>query len=178
MNLIWLGKYKSFFENLSLYTNVYEQAYTVQGIHGTSVPCSLAQIQVLEYILENEEENQKMSEVARRLGLSPSAFSKNIKKMMDKQLLEKYRCSNNRKDIILKASPLGRKVYQEYMNSLWKRQFEKTFAMLDQIPEEYIARFAEILKFNAEAMLVQMDELQNRPAPDTEKKAVTLVKIE
>ena len=83
-----------------------------------------------------------------------------------------------RQDIILKASPLGRKVYQEYVNSLWKRQFEKTFAMLDQIPEEYIARFAEILKFNADAMLEQMDELQNRPAPDTEKKAVTLVKIE
>lgn len=88
MNLIWLGKYRSFFENLSLYTNVYGQAYTIQGFHGTSVPCSLAQIQVLEYILENEEENQKMSEVARRLGLSPSAFSKNVKKMMDKQLLE------------------------------------------------------------------------------------------
>ena len=173
MNLIWLGKYRSFFENLSLYTNVYGQAYTIQGFHGTSVPCSLAQIQVLEYILENEEENQKMSEVARRLGLS-----KNVKKMMDKQLLEKYRCSNNHKDIILKASPLGRKVYQEYMNSLWKRQFEKTFAMLDQIPEEYIARFAEILKFNAEAMLRQMDELQNRPEPDEAKQAVTLVKIE
>ena len=119
-----------------------------------------------------------MSEVARRLGLSPSAFSKNVKKMMDKQLLEKYRCSNNHKDIILKASPLGRKVYQEYMNSLWKRQFEKTFAMLDQIPEEYIARFAEILKFNAKAMLRQMDELQNRPEPDEAKQAVTLVKIE
>ena len=155
-----------------------DRAYTIQGFHGTSVPCSLAQIQVLEYILENEEENQKMSEVARRLGLSPSAFSKNVKKMMDKQLLEKYRCSNNHKDIILKASPLGRKVYQEYMNSLWKRQFEKTFAMLDQIPEEYIARFAEILKFNAEAMLRQMDELQNRPEPDEAKQAVTLVKIE
>lgn len=64
------------------------------------------------------------------------------------------------------------------MNSLWKRQFEKTFAMLDQIPEEYIARFAEILKFNAEAMLRQMDELQNRPEPDEAKQAVTLVKIE
>ena len=50
--------------------------------------------------------------------------------------------------------------------------------MLDQIPEEYIARFAEILKFNAEAMLRQMDELQNRPEPDEAKQAVTLVKIE
>ena len=80
MNLIWLGKYKSFFENLSLYTNVYGQAYTVQGFHGTSVPCSLAQIQVLEYILENEEENQKMSEIARRLGLSPAPFPRTSRK--------------------------------------------------------------------------------------------------
>ena len=178
MNLIWLGKYKSFFENLSLYTNVYGQAYTVQGFHGTSVPCSLAQIQVLEYILENEEENQKMSEIARRLGLSPSAFSKNIKKMMDKQLLEKYRCSNNRKDIILKASPLGRKVYQEYVSSLWKRRFEHTFAMLDEIPEEYVAKFAEILKFNAETMLEQMNERQEPPETARQSKPIELVKIE
>ena len=178
MDLIWLGKYRSFFENLFFYTNVYGQAYTLQGFHDTSVPCSLAQIQVLEYILENEEKNQKMSEVAKRLGISPSAFSKNVKKMMEKKLLEKYRCANNQKDIIIKASPLGRKVYQEYVSSLWKRRFERTFAMLDEIPEKYVAKFAEILKFNAEAMLEQMIERQEQPEKEHARQQVELVKIE
>lgn len=179
MNLELLGKYRDFFENLFFYTNVYGQAYTLQGFHDTSVPCSLAQIQVLEYILENEEKNQKMSEVAKRLGISPSAFSKNVKKMMDKNLLEKYRNSDNHKDIIIKASPLGRVVYQEYVTSLWRRRFEKTFIMLDEIPDEYIARFAEILKFNAETMLEQMNERQeDQDQGYVKKRPVKLVKIQ
>lgn len=177
MQLEWLGKYRTFIESLIFYVNIYGQIYNHQGFHDTSVPCSVAQIQVLEYILENEEKNQKMAEVANRLGISPSAFSKNVKKMVDKGLLDKYRSVNNKKDIIVKASPLGRNVYQEYVNSLWERRFKKTFEILDEIPEEYVQKFAEILKYNAESLIAQMNEHQNISTKETPEKPVGLVKI-
>ena len=101
MQLEWLGKYRAFIESLIFYVNIYGQVYTSQGFHDTSVPCSVAQIQVLEYILENEEKNQKMAEVANRLGISPSAFSKNVKKMEEKGLLERYRSVNNHQSLPL-----------------------------------------------------------------------------
>lgn len=160
MQLEWLGKYRAFIESLIFYVNIYGQVYTSQGFHDTSVPCSVAQIQVLEYILENEEKNQKMAEVANRLGISPSAFSKNVKKMEGKGLLERYHSVNNKKDIIIKASPLGRQVYQEYVDSLWERRFKKSFEILDEVPEEYIKKFTEMLNYNAESLIAQMNERQ------------------
>lgn len=177
MQLEWLGKYRTFIESLIFYVNIYGQVYTSQGFHDTSVPCSVAQIQVLEYILENEEKNQKMAEVAKRLGISPSAFSKNVKKMVDKGLLDRYRSVNNKKDIIIKASPLGRKVYQEYVDSLWERRFKKTFEILDEIPEEYVEKFTEILKYNAESLIAQMNEHQHSIGEDQEEEPAELVKI-
>ena len=178
MQLEWLGKYRNFFENLFLYTNIYGQIYTLQGFYRTSVPCSLAQIQVLEYILENEEKNQKMAEVAKRLGISASAFSKNVKKMTEKGLLEKYQSTTNHKDIIIKASPLGRNVYGEYVAALLELRFQKTFEMLDKIPEESVDRLADILKFNADSMIAQLHTHQEDGARPKYKGVMELVKIQ
>ncbi len=177
MQLEWLGKYRTFIESLIFYVNIYGQVYTSQGFHDTSVPCSVAQIQVLEYILENEEKNQKMAEVANRLGISPSAFSKNVKKMEEKGLLDRYHSVNNKKDVIIKASPLGRKVYQEYVDSLWERRFKKTFEILDEIPEVYIQKFTEMLNYNAESLISQMNEHQRISDKREAKQPAELVRI-
>ncbi len=101
-----------------------------------------------------------MAEVAKRLGISPSAFSKNVKKMTEKGFLEKYQSTTNHKDIIIKVSPLGRKIYGEYVNSLLELRFQKTFEMLDEIPREYVDRFGEILKYNAGSMIRQLHRRQ------------------
>lgn len=158
MNTKWLGKHRDFIGCLIKYANNYGQAYNVLGFHKTSVPCTLAQIQVIEYTIENEEKNQKMHEVAKRLGISTSAFSKNVKKMVEKGLLEKYKAIDNKKEIIVKASPLGRQVYEEYVTALYERRFKHTFELLDKVPEEYLNIVAEVLDFNAESIAEQMSE--------------------
>lgn len=158
MNTKWLGKHRDFIGCLIKYANNYGQAYNVLGFHNTTVPCTLAQIQVIEYIIENEEKNQKMQEIAKRLGVSTSAFSKNVKKMVEKGLLEKYKAIDNKKEIIVKASPLGHKVYEEYVTSLYERRFKHTFELLDKVPEEYLDLVAEALNFNAESIAEQMNE--------------------
>lgn len=177
MKLEWLGNYRGFFENLFRYTNTYGQIYNVHGFHQTSVPCSLAQIQVLEHILENEEKHQNMSEIAQRLGISASAFSKNVKKMMDKGLLEKYHSSINKKDVIVKASETGRQVYREYADNLYQFRFKRTFEMLDHIPLEYVEQFAEILGYNADSIQQQMSQ-SRQPKEDLEAPPVELIRIE
>ena len=178
MQLEWLGKYRNFFENLFLYTNIYGQIYTLQGFYRTSVPCSLAQIQVLEYILENEEKNQKMAEIAKRLGISASAFSKNVKKMTEKGLLEKYQSTTNHKDIIIKVSPLGRNIYKEYVTALLELCFQKTLEILDEIPQQSIDRFADILKLNADSMIAQLRQHQEETDKTTKNTTMELVKIQ
>lgn len=179
MKLEWLGKYRNFFENLYYYTNTYGQVYTLSDFHQTSVPCSLAQIQILEYILENEEQNQKMAQVAQRLGVSPATFSKNVKKMVEKKLLEKYKSTTNKKEIIVKASSLGRQVYDEYVAALMEMRFRDTFAILDQIPAEYIDKLASVFKLNADSMNHQLKLMQERKqAAENPTEAVELIKID
>lgn len=161
MNTKWLGKHRDFIGCLIKYANNYAQAYSIMNFHKTSVPCSLAQIQVIEYIIENEEKNQKMVEVAKRLGVSASAFSKNIKKLVEKGLLEKYKTTENKKEIIVKASPLGHQVYEEYVSLLYERRFRHTFELLDTVPQNYLDIVAEALNFNAESIAEQINESRN-----------------
>lgn len=179
MELKWMGKYRSFFESMYCYINTYDQIYSIQGFHKTSVPCSLAQIQILEYILENEERNQKMAQVAERLGVSPATFSKNVKKMTEKGLLEKYKRENDKKDVIVKVSPLGKKVYEEYVEALMDMRFRETLKILDSIPERYIDKMSQIFKLNADSMAEQLKKMKNEKSAEPAKaSAERLIKIE
>lgn len=177
MKLEWLGKYRDFFESLYHYTNTYGQIYSVQGFHHTSVSCSLAELQILEYILENEEKNQKMSEVAERLGVSPATFSKNVKKMVQKNLLEKYKSTANKKEIIVKTSLLGKKVYKEYVTGLLEIRFKETFEILDTIPETYIDAISKIFKLHADSMMKQLQKNKN-PKETPNSSSVKLIKVD
>ncbi len=177
MELKWMGKYRDFFEYLYYYINTYEQVYTIQGFHETSVECSIAQIQILEYILENEERNQKMVQVARRLGVSAATFSKNVKKMTEKGLLEKYQKENNKKDIIVKVSPLGRKVYEEYVEGLMDMRFRETFQILDTIPDRYVEKIARIFKLNADSLERQRLQMKEKKKRREQKRPVPKEKL-
>ena len=168
MELTWMGKYRTFVEMLIKYGNSYAQSYNTEGDYGILTVFSPSQLQVLEYILENEEKNQNMAEIAARLGITPSAFSKNVKKMTQKGLLEKYHTSENRKNVIIRVSELGRKVYEEYTQFAYRRVYKEIFEILDTVPEEYVEKFTHILEISARE--TQMKRLT--------QKEVTLIKID
>ncbi len=76
MKLEWMGEYREFVEALIHYCNIYSAAYKAEKIELCGVRFSFAQIQVLEYLLENEDLKQNMTEVAARLGISRSNFTR------------------------------------------------------------------------------------------------------
>lgn len=86
MKLDWLGEYRLLMEKIIKCANTYARTYRKKMSYGTDILISLAEIQVLEYILENEEKYQNMAEIALRLGVSSSAFSKNVKQMLSKEI--------------------------------------------------------------------------------------------
>ncbi|GMQ61958.1 MarR family transcriptional regulator [Vallitalea maricola] len=168
MKLEWMGKYRSFVEKIIKFGNSYAQSYKIEHSYNTSIKFSASQLQVMEYILENEERHQNMSEIACRLGLSPSAFSKNIKKMEKKGLMEKFHTSDNRKDVIIKVSDFGKEIYQSYSEYAYQKAFKKMFEILDQIPDQYIDKFIEVLELSSEMTRLDKDQSQE----------VKLIKIE
>lgn len=167
MKLEWLGEYRELVEKVIKFGNAYAaRQQKVQDI-GAPVPFSAAELQTMEYILENEDKHQNMAEIAARLGMSPSTFSKNVRKMLDKGLLEKYHAAGNRKNIIVRVSPQGREVYEFYTRYAMDHFFSELFARLDQIPREYVDSFAQIMELWA-------GEAKRLPSG----KPVTLIKIE
>ena len=91
LELKWMGRYRGVVEQLIRYCNVYAGVYKKETLYPkTNVAVSYSQVQVLEYLLENEELNQNMSTIAKRLGITLSSFSKMINVLMEKGLVENW----------------------------------------------------------------------------------------
>lgn len=146
MQLEWMGEYRDVVESLMRYCNIYAGVYKKEMTHGTEVSFSFAQIQVLEYLLENEELNQNMSCIATRLGITFSTFSKVVNKLEAKGLLEKYFLEGNKKNIVVRVSELGRQVYATYSEEILRTHFSKMFEVLKELPKEYLPVIAKALR--------------------------------
>ena len=75
MKLEWMGKNREIVEALIHYCNIYAGVYRMEKMHYGDVTYSYSQIQVLEYLLENEERGENMSCIAHRLGITRSNFT-------------------------------------------------------------------------------------------------------
>ena len=145
MQLQWMGEYREVVEKLIHYCNVYASIYKKECLNEHGVSFSFSQIQVLEYLLENEEKNDNMSIVAARLGIALSTFSKLVSALEEKGLLEKYFLEGNKKNIVVRVSELGRRVYESYSEEILHNHFAHMFEMLDNIPKEYLPVIAQAL---------------------------------
>ena len=145
MQLQWMGEYREVVEKLIHYCNVYASVYKKECLTQCGVSFSFSQIQVLEYLLENEEKNDNMSIVAARLGIALSTFSKLVSALEKKGLLEKYFLEGNKKNIVVRVSDLGRKVYEGYAEEIYNNHFANMFNVLKDIPKEYLPVVAQAL---------------------------------
>ncbi|WP_028592080.1 MarR family winged helix-turn-helix transcriptional regulator [Paenibacillus massiliensis] len=162
MKLDWMGNHRTLIEKIIKYGNAYSNTYKLQRSYGTDVMFSASQIQTLEYILEAEDKEEKMSEMAERLGVSRSTFSKNVKILKEKGLLEKYHLSGNRKDIYVKPSAKGREVYAQYTEFVRELCFDDIFRYADTISEADKESFTRILDLFAN-VLVWYGEKEQEP---------------
>ena len=145
MKLEWMGEYREVVEKLIHYCNVYASVYKKECITKEGVSFSFSQVQVLEYLLENEDRNDNMSVIAARLGIALSSFSKLVSALEEKGLLEKFYLEGNKKNIIVHVSELGRKVYAAYVDEIYENHFSNMFSALNEIPKEYLPVIAQAL---------------------------------
>lgn len=137
MKLEWMGEYRDVVESLIHYCNIYAAAYRAEKMEYAGIPYSFSQIQVLEYLLENEERQENMSAVSSRLGITRSNFSKIINRLEAKGLVEKAYLPGNRKEMAVSVNSLGRELYDAYSQEILRWHFSPMFESLQQIPPEY-----------------------------------------
>lgn len=144
MYLDWMGEYRDVIEAMIGMANVYTQVHNRKVFSG-SVKLTPVELQVIEYILENEERNENMSEIAQRLSISQSSFSKKVKDLVSRGLLEKYYAANNRKNVIIKVSGLGKEFYMAYSTGSQTDVWRKIFSRLDKLDKKTIQIFIDSL---------------------------------
>lgn len=146
MYLDWMGKNRFFVEKMIQFANMYAAVYKKEEFYGTEIPISFEQVQVLEYLLENERLNQNMAMIASRLGITPSNFTRIVNKLVKKGLLEKYYIEGNRKNIIIRVTDLGRELYQTYSKYICNNFFSGLFEESEGVPEEVLNQLARGLE--------------------------------
>lgn len=133
MKLEWMGEHRDVVEALIHYCNIYAGVYRIEKMEYQGIRYSYAQIQVLEYLLENEERGENMSSIAQRLGITRSNFTKIINRLVSKGLVEKSRMPGSKRDINVTVNDLGRVLYEDYTKGILKRHFEPMFRDLDKL---------------------------------------------
>ena len=128
-----MGQNREIVEALIHYCNIYASVYRIEKMSYHGISYSYAQIQVLEYLLENEERNENMSTIAQRLGITRSNFTKIISRLCAKGLVEKVSMPGSRRDLNVVVNTLGRELYEDYAKGVLKRHFEPMFRDLDKL---------------------------------------------
>lgn len=171
MGTEWMGRYRNMVEAMIRFGNVYAQTLSEPGFIECSAEITGEELQVLEYILENEVLHLNMAEIAKRLSIPQSSFSKLVKRLTQKGLLEKYHSKSNRKNVIICVSEYGKKVYDEYVQSSVNGKWGRMFENLDDISEDSLAAFTQALNGFCE------DVLQKKSRGE-EKEEELLIRIE
>ena len=136
MKLEWMGNYRDIVGNFYRSANGYSQICKTE-LFGETVRFSPYEVQILEHIIEYADQRKNMKWYAAHLGLSQATYSKYVRKLVEKGLVEKYHLSGNQKDVILMVSPLGFSEYEKYARFMQERWFSELFTLLDSLsPQE------------------------------------------
>ena len=146
MKLAWMGENRGVVEALIHYCNIYASAYKLEKQEYQGIHYSYAQIQVLEYLLENEERDEHMSAIASRLGISRSNFTKIVNRLESKGLVEKRLRPGSRKELLVTVLPQGKALYEDYAREILRWHFSPMFRELEKIPSAYYPALAAALR--------------------------------
>ena len=141
MQLEWMGRYRELVAALILNENIVSRNMSVRVPMYQGIGLIAQEWQTLEYLLEHEDENDCMNRISERLGIPQSSLSKAVKNLVAFGLVERFRRPTNRKNVILRATPLGRELYVHQIEAMKAAGFGAFFEALDRLDDEAIARF-------------------------------------
>lgn len=120
--------------NKTIYLNRIKMQNILKGYNPSEIHC-------IEYIANHK--NSNVTKLAQSFYMTRSAISKIVKKLIEKNLVESYKKSENKKEIYFKLTKQGEKINKIHQN-LHKEFQERDKIVFDQITEE---QFNSILSF-------------------------------
>lgn len=90
-------------------------------------------------------ENPNVTAIAKHMGMTKGGISKNIKKLINAELVDTYQTDNNNKKIFYSLTTEGKKIYDKH-DIAHKSWIERDNRFISQFSEENIKIVAEFLE--------------------------------
>lgn len=136
MKLEWIGENSGVMEALIRCCNIYAGEYREERLEYMGVCYSFSQIQVIAYLIENEERGENMAAIAKRLGVTRSNFTKIIKRLERKGIVEKKCIPGCKRDHCVEVTAFGRELYDNYCKSVLRTRFTAMFREFEKLSPE------------------------------------------
>ena len=140
-----MGRYRALIAALVLHSNVVHRGLAEKVDIGDGILLLPQEWQTLEYIIEHRDRNFSMSDASRSLGIPPSSFSRFVKTLNSRALVERYQMVGNRKNVILRPTDYALELYKRRDSDSIRAMFHEFFRDLDGISDEDLALFTGAL---------------------------------
>jgi len=142
----WMGRYRGIVAALVRHGNMAARSQYIRNEVYPGLSLTHQEWQVLEYIIEHESVDETMAQISECLCIPQSSFSKISKLLYEEKLIARFRVSGNRKNIVLKASPLGKEVYESYRQTILDNEFQSFFDILSGISDADLEKLANAIE--------------------------------
>lgn len=146
MSTEWMGRYRNLVAALVQHSNINTHLDSQKQEIIPGLILAVQDLQVLEYVIEHKNEDDRMMLISERLGIPQSSFSKIITRLYNLGLVQKYQMVGNKKNIIIKPTEYAEDVYQQYtVDSTASNMFRPFFEKLDSIDDDTICQFTDAI---------------------------------
>ena len=146
MGSSWMGRYREIVAALVRHGNMVARSQYSRNEVSPGLSLTQQEWQVLEYIIEHESDDETMTQISEYLCIPQSSFSKISKMLYEEKLIARFRVFGNRKNIVLKATPFGKEVYDSYSQVILDNVFQSFFQNMSDISDADLARLAHAIK--------------------------------
>lgn len=146
MDAEWMGRYRPLIAALVLHSNIVHKGLAEKIDIGDGIMLLPQEWQTLEYIIEHRDKNFSMSDASRSLGIPPSSFSRFVKTLNGRGLVERYQMVGNRKNVILRPTDHAVELYEQRDNDAIRAMFYDFFRELDGMSDKDLELFTAALE--------------------------------
>jgi|LGVE01.1.fsa_nt_gb DNA-binding MarR family transcriptional regulator len=141
----WLERHQEIVKLHIKISNQYVNLYAKGIDYGSGILLSFSEMQVVELIMDNED--FKMIDLANELGFSGPAISKSVKKLVEKNVIEKYKMPYNNKEFRMRVTEVGINAYKLYQSYVYDNIFGKLFETFEEKGEAFEEDLVEVYKY-------------------------------
>ena len=143
----WMGRYRGLVAAFARHVNVISklrEGFRVEISDGVYIDRPAWQI--MEYFIEHRGNTCNMNDIAAKLGIPQSSFSKKIKLLQEHGFIDRFYAEGNKKEIIIRPTEKAVQFYMQNSTDNVSKDWQPFFDKLEGFSDEQIAVITEAVE--------------------------------